>query len=194
MDLLRRIILFIFIFGGFNSYSQNIIFDRPGVAETPYIPAKNHFHIELGEDFFQSEALEYKTQVPSFLLRFNILNAIDLRFQYGYSLYTFNWLQKVSKDSDPYAMSVKIPFYNTKDSSLSMAMLYNHKLGFSEFNSINNGHDFIFTAQKNFKRLSINVNLGYLEYWELDNYYLLATCFSSKVLPKVELFAEPYFY
>jgi hypothetical protein len=90
-------------------FSQDslIVFDRPGVADSPYITGKGNWQLETGMAYAEvggiSEAI-----LPSFMLRKSFLGANELRIAFNYEPQMMGIIKRhMALDQDPIALGIK---------------------------------------------------------------------------------------
>lgn len=176
------------------AFAQTPVFDRPGVAETPFIPKRNTLQLEIGEELFQSRLHAPSWQVPGIMLRTSIADKAEVRLQYGYALFDQLWVENISAKNDPYCFGIKLPLYRNVDSSLHVSFLYQYKddLKFNEARQF--GHDFILTIQKDYGTWSSNLNVGTVQLNTYGLALMTAFCQTWVYSGKWHFFAEPFCY
>lgn len=174
-------------------WAQLPVFDRPGVAETPFVPKRNSIQLEVGEDFFNSRLLPYQLQVPSVMVRVSPLKNMEVRIQYAYALYHYTWLNEISRVRDPWVTGLKYTFFTSRDSSFRLAGLYHFKFGKVGAGK-RNGHDLIASFQKDYEDFSLNGNVGFMSFNGLENKLMMAFCASATLGDDFSIYAEPFVF
>jgi hypothetical protein len=140
------------------------VFDRPGVADSPYITDSENWQFETGLAYSENGGLS-EAILPSAMLRKSFLGANELRIAFNYEPQMMALINRhISLDQDPIAIGIKrkilresgfIPeasllvntYYPMQEiSALGKTGTYNAELGFQFQNNLNE----IFALNYNF--------------------------------------------
>lgn len=198
-------VLGIFFFLCFQGYTQDttiqkITFDRPGIADSPYLVPVNSFQVESGftynNEFGISEAW-----LPAMLVRIPFVEKSEIRLTLNYEPQSLKFINdNYSKGYDPVAIGFKKHLVNHGKNFPEMALSANvfYPLQFPgngiEKNEICFDSYLLFQNNINHKH-ALNYNVGYV-YANSRNKNMLAWsfCYNFAHIETLTLFAEYFGY
>lgn len=196
------ILITLFVFR-LDIYNQDTIieFDRPGVADLPYINPLNSFQIEAGYDFEYSDSLGIQFDItPAILLRYSFVKYFELRLEFNHQPLS-NYYNRLCNDLDLYhfAIGYKLKICKEKRALPELALtniITFPTRGFIEPNIDWVGTEVYLLANNNVTDyFFINYNIGYLygnNYIKHSFHYNISLNFL--VSKKIGLFTEHYAY
>jgi hypothetical protein len=197
-----KLVLYIFILSvSFGIFSQDtlVVFDRPGVADSPFLVPEKTYFLESGLGISdQSEVSDLL--YPSIMLRKRILKTTELRLASSTFPQSLN-LMRQTTDQNPIIGSIgaKQRVFREKKWRPETAIILNSYFNFSSTNKPNLAN-FIWETQLLFQStltnwFSINYNLGYIHYATENQHYLnQSTCFNFQLTKKTSAFVENFNY
>ncbi len=163
--LALRIFLFLLVCHMANAQDTSIVFDRPGIADSPYIVGENSWQFETGFEYADYSGLG-DFVLPTIMLRKALSSIDELRITFNYGVQMMSLIKRdISKGYDNIALGWKHKIWNETaylpDASFMINTFfpiqelkhvghskeYNVELGFQFQNTIN-------------RRFSLNYNLG----------------------------------
>lgn len=198
---MRYFFVFLLSWVSFELKSQDslMIFDRPGIADSPYLVPEKSYFIESGIGF--TDKTEVKDLLyPSIMLRKRILNLSELRVATSTFPQSIRLMQSVT-EVNPIVASVGIKHKLSKEkkwrpeSAFILNSYYNvsQKSPFKLSNFIWEGQ-FLFQSTLN-NWFSINYNLGYIHNVNINQHYInQSTCLNFQLSPKTSVFVENFNY
>lgn len=162
-----RISLLVVLLFAINSFAQDslLIFDRPGVAESPYIVNINCWQIESGISYLSKTGIS-SSILPSIMIRKYLAYKTEVRLTMNYEPQMMGIiLEHFKQNIDPVALGVKHKLWEEKNLIPEASILVNtyyplQKLSSLNKNSIYNVEIGFQFQQKINKILDINYNIG----------------------------------
>lgn len=151
-----------------NDYSTDLLSDRPGVADAPYVLNRGQIQVELGVSIERPLYLE-SIQFPSMLLRMYLAPGIELRFNTGYEPpYSVIERIKEQKNIDLFAIGGKYSICKERTVIPAISLLANSII------SVPNGFEnrfsnpawdiYLATINNGPNGLSLNANIGLIHF------------------------------
>lgn len=176
-----------------------ITFDRPGIADSPYLTPNGTIQLELGTSYTAFTGIT-ESYLPAVLLRIPIKNKTEIRFALNYEPQSLKYiLYNFTSDFDPIAIGFKRKIKKEYKRSPEIAFSANAFYPIQGLNNINIHHvnaDFYFLFHDNIgKRSGLNYNIGYIyANSHLKNVLAWSFCYNHKITDKTTAFAEYFGY
>jgi hypothetical protein len=148
-------------------FSQDtlIVFDRPGVADSPYITDKGNWQLETGLAYSEvggiSEAI-----LPSFMVRKSFLGANELRLAFNYEPQMMGIIKRhMALDQDPIALGIKRKLWKERGSLPEASLLANTFFPMQLLNKISKSNTYNVELGLQFQNnlndhFALNYNIG----------------------------------
>ena len=198
---MRYIFYFLLSWVSFELKSQDslMIFDRPGIADSPFLVPEKSYFLENGIGFTE------KTQVgdllyPSIMLRKRIFKFSELRVATSTFPQSARLMQSVT-EVNPLVASIGLKQKIAKEKKWrpESAFILNTYYNVSQKSPLKLAN-FLWEGQLLFQStlnnwFSINYNLGYIHNVNLNQHYVnQSTCFNFQLSPKTSAFVENFNY
>jgi hypothetical protein len=176
-----------------------MIFDRPGIADSPYLVPEKSYFIESGIGF--TDKTEVKDLLfPSVMLRKRILKSSELRVATSTFPQSIRLMQSVT-EINPLVASIGVKQKITKEKNWrpESAFILNSYYNVSEKSPLKLSN-FLWEGQLLFQStlnnwFSINYNLGFIHNVNLNQYFInQSTCFNFQLTQKTGIFIENFNY
>lgn len=200
MRLLLFISMLCYCLSVFAQQDTAVTFDRPGVADSPYLIPKKSFQLESGFTYLTGNeilALAY----PAVMARIRVANKYEVRLNVNYEPPSFSMSDYNNvKNFTGYSIGVKRKLWREKAGMPETAVMYNLVASANHRNlklPVASYSELYFLFQNNFKNwLGINYNLAIILPHAAVGSPLLhySLCFNFNIAEKITLFAEHYFY
>lgn len=198
MKLIHTLLILSVSFGIFGQDTL-IVFDRPGVADSPYLVPEKTYFLENGIGVSdQTEALDFL--YPSVMLRKRMFKTTEIRIAtstFPQSVKLIN--QNIGVNPIVGSVGFKQRICNEKKWKPETALILNTYYNFSSPSNFKLTN-FIWESQFLFQStitnwFSINYNIGYIHLLKSKQHVLnQSTCFNFQLLPKLGLFIENFNY
>jgi hypothetical protein len=197
-----RVLFFLFLVSCNYFFSQDsqIVFDRPGISDSPYIVDSNRYLVESGIFFSNKGGLE-DVFVPSILLRKYIFKKTEVRFSYNCSPQMMGIeFQKKSIADNTVALGLKHKLHYENDFFPEISFMVNTYFPTGKlFTQVKNNGYFVdagFQFQSNINDyVALNYNVGTL--FNAQNPTGIITyslCMNTMLIKDVEFFGEFFGY
>jgi hypothetical protein len=176
-----------------------VVFDRPGIAESPYIVAVKRCQIEAGVGYADFSGLS-EAILPSVLLRKCIFKNTEIRAAFNYEPQMIGIIKDhIKNDFDPIALGVKSKICKEKGLLPESSFILNTYFPMQLIGKKNTGTfnvEGAFQFQNNFADVwSLNYNIGTLFGDRFPRGILsYATCLSVAVSNRIGIFSEIFGY
>jgi len=184
------------------AYAQDsiLVFDRPGVADSPYLTMPKKWYIEAGYGLTNSTKWS-DLLAPSCMLRKSIYRKAETRIAINTTPQSNHFISK-TKDFQGNFVSIGFKQKLFKEQKLrpETAIIVNTYSGLSFYRTNKFIGAFAYEAQLRFQNnvndfLSINYNLGYIRYSsQKSDYFDLATCLNFTITNNLGAFVENFNY
>ncbi len=177
-----------------------IVFDRPGIAESPYIVDVQRWQIETGVGYAEFSGIS-EAVLPSLLLRKYIFKNTELRYAFNYEPQMLAIIKEnIKSDFDPMALGIKTKLCKEKGIRPESSFLLNTYFPMQLIGKKNTSGTFNletgFQCHNNFNEtFGLNYNIGTI-FSNIDTkgiiYY--SSCLNIKVADNLGLFVETFGY
>lgn len=183
------------------SFAQDtlLVFDRPGIAESPYISAEKSMQFELGTSFMEKTGIE-SFLFPSLMVRKYIGVQSEIRMTLNYTPQMMTIILGNERlNYDPIAFGIKRKLWKESRWIPEAAVLVNvftpiQQLGhLFLIKNVNWELNFLFQQSLN-KRFSVNYNFGYLTSEFSKDVVSTSFCLNFNLMDKIGFFAEVFTY
>ncbi|GAB4333136.1 MAG: hypothetical protein OHK0038_09150 [Flammeovirgaceae bacterium] len=202
--IFSKILIFILLVN--LSHAQDTLqysFDRPGIADLPYLVQAKHLQFETGIDYFNRGSYN-RWQLPIFQFRTGISQNAELRLSVKHfqedsttneKLAPFGWENGIA----PITLGTKVLITKEKGWIPEIALMVNILLPFAgdkKYRPKNAGHETLLLFNNNLSaRWALNYNLGAIWEGESSNaIWMYAICPSYIFSEKWAIFVEHYAY
>ena len=182
------------------SFSQDtlLVFDRPGIAESPYIVGRKSVQLEVGTAYTEKTGIS-SSLLPTFLLRKFIGLQTELRLTMNYEPQMLGIILSNNRlDLDPLALGLKHKLFKETnwlpEAGVIVNVFYPLQYFRSRIDPINWEVNFVFqnTIRDDF---SINYNLGYLVSSQFQKgVFSSSLCLTHNFSEKFGVFVEAFNY
>ena len=197
-----RNLLIIFLLLVNVSFSQDTltIFDRPGIADSPYITDKQNWQFESGFAYSQNGGFS-EAILPSSMLRKSFLGNNELRIAFNYEPQMMAIIKKhMASNYDPIAIGIKRKLFKEKRFIPETAILLNTYYPMQLWNKIKKSDVYNFEMNLLFQnnlnsKVAFNYNIGTI----FSNFYKkgilnYSSCLNLNLSEKSGLFVETFGY
>lgn len=184
------------------SFSQDTltVFDRPGIAESPYITDKENWQFESGFAYSKNGGLS-EAILPSSMLRKSFFGNNELRISFNYEPQMMAIIKKhIANNYDPIAIGLKRKLWKENQFIPETAILINTYYPMQLLNKIKNSEVYNFEMNLLFQnnlnsKLTFNYNIGTI----FSNLYKKGVlnysfCLNLNLSKKTGLFVEAFGY
>ena len=164
---LKTISIILFSLISIISFAQDttIVFDRPWIADSPYLVDKKAWQIETGASYMKKSGLE-NSYLPSIMLRKYIGWKSELRLTCNYEPQMFSIIKRdLEENIDPIAIGLKHKIFKENEWIPEASMIINTYYPMQRINKI--GKENRYNAEASFQfhhnindRLGLNYNFG----------------------------------
>ena len=164
---LKTTITILFVQISIIAFAQDttIVFDRPGIADSPYLVDNNIWQLETGLSYMKKSGIE-NSYLPSVMLRKYIGWKSELRLTCNYEPQMFSIIKKdLEENIDPFAIGFKHKLFKENNWIPEASVIINTYYPMQRINKI--GKENHFNAEANFQfhnnindRLGLNYNFG----------------------------------
>ena len=197
-----KLVLYIFILSvSFGAFSQDtlVVFDRPGVADSPYLVPEKTYFLESGIGISdQSEVSDLL--YPSIMIRKRIFKMTELRLATSTFPQSIRLMRQITEQSPILgSLGAKQRIVREKKWIPETAVILNSYYNFSNMNKPKLAN-FVWEMQLLFQStltnwFSINYNFGYIHFATKNQHYLnQSTCFNFQLTKKTSAFVENFNY
>jgi len=176
-----------------------VVFDRPGVADSPYLVPEKTYFIETGIGFSDQTTVK-DLLFPSIMLRKKILKSTEIRIATSTFPQSVKLMNQIT-EINPIVGSVGIKQRITREKRWKpeTAIILNTYYNFSSpphFKLANFVWESQFLYQSTINNwLSLNYNLGYIQFYtEKKHFFNLSTCLNFQLTQKTSAFVENFNY
>ncbi len=176
-----------------------LIFDRPGIADSPYIVPGGSCLIETGIGF-TSETQVQDLLFPSLMIRKRLFGSNELRIATSTFPQSFRLINDVT-NINPYIASigVKQKLFREKNGLPETAFMINSYVNFASDKRISLSNflwEFQLLFQSNVSEwFGINYNVGYIHHTTQNLHYInQSTCFNFQLTQRLGAFIESFNY
>jgi hypothetical protein len=178
-------------------------FDRPGIADLPYLVSPKQLQLETGVDFFQRGSYK-RWQLPIVQLRTGISKNAELRLSvkhYQQDSTTHEQTAPLGWENGvtPITLGAKLLISEEKEWIPETALMVNFLLPFTgdkKYRPNNAGHETLLLFNNNLNdKWALNYNVGAIWEGESSNaIWMYAICPSYQLTSKIGVFVEHYAY
>ena len=176
--------------------AQTISFDRPGAGDGTGVVFKRHANLEMGLNFTKYKAASSNT-IPGVLLRYGLLNKLEIRVGQSYLMNAIDMPAGKIKDAGLSNLSIgaKYALCQKEEKGMESAILFDAVLPTGSKDVASDKADFVLkylhTAALNDK-WSLGSNLGLSLIAQEDINLVYAFAFGYTINDQWGVFAEPY--
>jgi hypothetical protein len=176
-----------------------VVFDRPGVADSPYLVPEKIYFLENGIGF-SDQTVVSDLLYPSIMLRKRILKSTELRLATSTFPQSIKLMRQIT-DKSPIlgSIGIKQRVCREKKWRPETAIILNSYYNFSLTNKPRFAN-FVWESQLLFQStitdwFSINYNLGYIHFGTENQHYInQSTCFNFQLSNRTGFFVENFNY
>ncbi len=184
---------------GIDTTGTSIIFDRPGIADSPYILPSGTFQGEFGIVYNNVFGIE-ESYLPAFLGRIPLSGKAELRVGLNYEPQSVQFItQNFQENHDPLSLGFKYNLSKKKQKPHPEFAFCGNV--FTPLQQLGNREakyhaDFYLLIQHNFNKThELNLNLGIAYFSNLSSTtFPLSFCYNLNIDPKWTLFLEGFTY
>ncbi len=200
--MMKTIIFILSLFISINILSQDtlIVFDRPGVAESPYLVGNRVWQIENGFTYLNKIGLS-SSLIPSFLLRKFLGAQTEIRLGINFEPQMMHViLDNETHSYIPIAIGIKHKLWEELKYIPEASVIVNSFSPIQKLGKLNKSENYNFELGLQFQNnlnsnIGINYNIGTLITHNFSNYILsYAICANYSLSNKVSVFGEFFSY
>ncbi len=183
----------------FAQQDTSVTFDRPGIADSPYLIPKGSFQLETGFSYLHENEIS-DIAYPAAMTRIRVAKKYEVRLNVNYEPPSFSVTDyNNTRNFTGYALGVKRKLWREKSGIPEAAIMYNAVASVNHRNlkqTIATYSELYILFHNNINWLGINYNLAFiLPHSTLGSPLLhYSLCFNFNIAEKITLFAEHYFY